>query len=354
MNKHKRIIAVDDNLTNLVALKNILKPFYEVYPVSSAAKMFDLLGQIKTDLILLDVEMPELNGYDAARLLKNNLLYKDIPIIFVTALSDEKNELEGFELGAVDYIYKPFIIPLLLRRIETHLTIAEQKKQLLDLNGVIQEKLFFKMGEVFELHNAILNIVAGMVESRDDTTGGHIFRIQKYLSCLIEAMIATNTYYDEISSWNLDFLIPSSQLHDLGKIAISDAILNKPGKLTDEEFEVMKSHAQIGVDAINRMQTNTTDSSFLEYAKVFAGTHHEKWDGSGYPNRLSGTEIPLIGRLMAIADVYDALVSERPYKKSFTPDEAVKMILESADKQFDPSIINVFSEVKDQFKAVKK
>ncbi|MCL2827073.1 MAG: response regulator, partial [Eggerthellaceae bacterium] len=244
MNRQKRIIAVDDNLTNLAVIKNILKPYYEVYPVSSAVKMFDLLEHVAADLILLDVEMPELNGYETIKILKNNPRFMSIPVIFVTALRDEENEMEGLELGAVDYINKPFVASLLLRRIETHLSLAETASELQKLNSSIQEKLIVKIGEVSELQNAILNIVAGMVESRDDATGGHIHRIQKYLKCLIDGMIETDTYSDEASSWDMDFLLPSSQLHDLGKIAISDTILNKPGKLTFEEYETMKTHAQ--------------------------------------------------------------------------------------------------------------
>jgi len=352
MNKQKRIVIVDDNLTILTAIKNMLKPYYEVYPISSAAKMLDLLEKVAADLILLDVEMPEIDGYDAIRILKNSHNYKDIPVIFVTAMSSEKNEMEGLELGAVDYVYKPFVAPLLLRRIETHLSLAEHKRELQELNAVIQKKLIIKIGEVFDLQTSILNIVAGMVESRDDTTGGHIHRIQKYLRCLIDGMIRTNKYSDEIYSWNMDFVLPSSQLHDVGKIAISDTILNKPGKLTDEEYEIMKTHAQIGMEAICRMEKNTSDSSFLEHAKKFAGTHHEKWDGSGYPNGLGGTDIPLEGRLMAIADVYDALVSTRPYKDPFSPDKAAEIIRGSRGTHFDPKLVEAFNTVSDQFAAI--
>ena len=352
MNNHKKIVAVDDSLTNLVALKNILKSHFEVFPVSSAVKMLDLLENVMADLILLDVEMPELNGYDAIRLLKNNPIYKDIPVIFVTAMSDEQNEIEGLELGAVDYISKPFVAPLLIRRIETHLSLADHKRELVDLNSIIQKKLILKIGEVFDLQTSILNIVAGMVESRDDTTGGHIHRIQKYLGCLIDGLMNSNKYNDEISSWNMDFVLPSSQLHDVGKIAISDNILNKPGKLTDEEYEIMKTHASIGMEAISRMEETTADSSFLEHAKKFAGTHHEKWDGSGYPNGLGGKDIPLEGRLMAIADVYDALVSARPYKDPFSPEKAAEIIRSSSGTHFDPKLVDAFNSVSDRFATI--
>ena len=349
MSAPKKIIAVDDNLTNLTALKNILKPVYETYPVSSAAKMFDLLERVRPDLILLDVEMPEISGYDAIRLLKNNAAYKDIPVIFVSALSGEQEELTGMELGAVDYMYKPFIASVLLRHIKTHLSLAEHKRQLQELNEDIQKKLVAKIREVFTLQSSILNIVAGMVESRDGTTGSHINRIQKYLNCLIDAMVEQDVYPEETCSWDMDFFVSSSQLHDVGKIAIGDAILNKPSPLTKEEYEVMKTHVTLGADAINRMQANVASNDFLSYALVFALTHHERWDGEGYPYKLKGDAIPLIGRLMAVADVYDALVTARPYKQPFSPDEAANIIREGRGTQFDPQIVDVFDAVADRF-----
>jgi len=352
MSKQKKIIAVDDSLANLAIIKNMLKPHYDISPASSAVMMLDLLGHTKADLILLDVEMPELDGYDAIRILKNDPAYKDIPVIFVTAMKSGQNELIGLELGAVDYIFKPFNAALLLRRIEIHLALAEHKSELVDLNLVIQKKLIVKIREVFELQTSILNIVAGMVESRDDTTGGHIHRIQKYLKCLIDSLLTSTQYGDEICNWNMDFVLPSSQLHDVGKIAISDSILNKPGKLTDEEYEIMKTHAQIGMEAICRMAKTTTDSSFLEHAKKFAGAHHEKWDGSGYPNGLVGSDIPLEGRLMAIADVYDALVTARPYKEPFSPVKAAEIIRSSSGTHFDPELVDAFNAVSTQFAAI--
>jgi len=352
MTSMKKIITVDDNLTNLTVLKNILKPIYETYPVSSATKMFDLLEKIRPDLILLDVEMPDISGYDAIRLLKNNNAYKDIPVIFVSALVGEQEELTGLELGAVDYIYKPFVASILLRHIETHLTLAAHKKELQELNDNIQKKLSTKIKEVFSLQNSILDIVAGMVESRDGTTGGHVFRIQRYLMCLIEEMLEQGVYLDEVTSWDIDFMIPSSQLHDVGKIAISDSILNKPAKLTDEEYEIMKTHVKHGADAIKRMQAGVNNNNFLDYALIFAETHHERWDGKGYPNGLKGEEIPVLGRIMSITDVYDALVSARPYKEPFSGSKAAEIIREGSGTQFDPALIAVFNKVAEKFEQI--
>ena len=352
--RHTRIIVVDDDLTSLTAIKNILKPLYEVYIASSAAKMFELLMRITPGLILLDVDMPELNGYETAQFLKSDRDHRDIPIIFMTSKDDINSEMAGLELGVVDYIYKPYAAPLLLKQVETHLLLTEQRKELQEHNASIQKKLLFKIAEIFELQNAIINIVADLVECRDGTTGGHISRTEKYLQRFIDKLMDENIYGEEIMSWEMDFLLPSAQLHDIGKIAISDTILNKPAKLTDDEYAIMKTHTQIGLDAISRMESQTTDSKFFKYAKIFAYAHHEKWDGSGYPKGLKETNIPLEGRLMAIVDVYDALVSARPYKERFSPKIAAEIIINGSGKHFDPQLVDVFKMVSNEFAEISK
>ena len=350
--KQKKILAIDDNLTNLTAIRNILKPAYEVYTAPSAAKMFELLTKIKPDMILLDVEMPDLNGYEAARILRNHVEYSDIPLIFVTSKNDPSSEIEGLELGAADYIFKPFSAPLLMTRIEKHLIQAENKEELRKLNAFMQKKLISKTTEVLDLKNAVINIVADLVEFRDGNTGGHVSRMEKYLQYLINKLVEDNIYTEEILSWDIELLLLSAQLHDVGKIAISDAILKKPGRLTDEEFAIMKTHSQIGVDAISRMEKKTEDNKFFTYAKTFAGTHHEKWDGNGYPNRLSGMDIPLEGRLMAVVDVYDALVSARPYKEPYPHEKAAGIIWEGRGAHFDPLLVDTFNAVSAEFAEV--
>ena len=209
-----------------------------------------------------------------------------------------------------------------------------------------------KAEKILKLQFGILNGVAELVEFRDKKTGGHIVRTQRYLNLLVKRMLADGIYRDEASSWDLAFLIPSAQLHDVGKIAISDTILNKPGKLTEEEFAIMKTHAARGVEAIEKIEEETQEHSFLSHAKCFAGYHHEKWDGSGYPNGLAGEDIPLQGRLMAIADVYDALISARPYKDPMPLDVAKSIILDGEGKHFDPALINVFRSVADGFEEI--
>jgi len=351
-----KIILVDDNLANLTIGRNLLKTFYEVYPAPSAAKLFEILENIKADLILLDIEMPEMDGYEAMRKLKADTRYKEIPVIFVTSKSDEASEMEGFDLGALDYVAKPFSGPLLLKRIENQLLIAQQKRELLanqeeleDYAENLEFKVRQKTNEVLNLQNAVLSTVSDLVEFRDKRTGGHVLRTQLYLKALIDEAVKERLYEDIISHWDDEFVLPSAQLHDVGKIGITDTILNKPGKLTSDEFDIMKTHVAIGVEAIEKIMEETDEHAFLDHALLFAGTHHEKWDGSGYPMGLKGQNIPLEGRLMAVADVYDALVSERPYKKAFTHEVACEIIEEGSGTHFDPEIVKIFKKVEGEF-----
>jgi putative two-component system response regulator len=348
MNNNK-IILVDDNPSNLRAGKNVLSERYEVYTAPSAAKMFELLTDVQPAMILLDIEMPEMNGYEAIRILKSGENTRNIPVIFLTGKTDTENEIKGLDQGAIDYITKPFVPPLLLKRIEVHLLVEVQKKtleaqqrELKNFNDNLQRMVEEKTKTVLELQDAILKTMADMVESRDDITGGHIERTRRGVGRLVEALRDHAVFGAEVGEWDIKLLLQSSQLHDVGKLAISDRILRKPGRLDSEEFEEMKKHAAFGVQIIEKIEAGTSASDFLKHAKIFAGTHHEKWDGSGYPNRLAGEDIPLQGRIMALADVYDALVSERPYKKAFSHTEAVKIIREGRGSQFDPALVDVF------------
>jgi putative two-component system response regulator len=360
---YHKIILVDDNPSNLRAGKNVLSEKYEVYTAPSAVKLFELLEDITPAMILLDIDMPGQNGYETIKILKAKKETRNIPVIFVTGKTDMFNELEGLDLGAIDYVTKPFMPPLLLKRIEVHLLVEAQKKtlesqkqrlekqteilkvqqrELKNFNTNLQQMVDRKTRTVLELQDAILKTVADLVESRDDITGGHIERTQRGVGLLMDALRTHPAYGREIAEWDVKLLLRSSQLHDVGKIAISDRILQKNGCLTVDEFEEMKKHTTFGVRIIEKIEANTSASDFLTHAKIFAGTHHEKWDGSGYPQGIKGEEIPLQGRIMALADVYDALVSERPYKKPFSHVEAVKIIQAGKEKQFDPIITDIF------------
>jgi putative two-component system response regulator len=347
-NRYK-IIMVDDNMAILSMGRSMLKDSYEVYPAPSAAKLFETIDKIIPDLILLDIEMPEVNGYEAMKKIKADKRLENIPVIFLTAKNDETSELEGFNLGAMDYISKPFSAPLLLKRIANQLLIAQQKKDLKDYADNLESKVHSKTKEVFDLQNAVLTTVADLVEYRDKLTGGHINRTQLYLKTLTEELVREGSYAEEVAKWDMDFFLPSAQLHDVGKIAISDLILNKPGKLTPEEFEIMKTHVNVGVEAIEGIMKKTEEHAFLHHALLITASHHEKWDGTGYPKGTTGMDIPLEGRLMAIVDVYDALISVRPYKTPFTHEEACKIIEEGAGTHFDPVLVETFKHVKHVF-----
>ncbi|MDR3138672.1 MAG: response regulator [Treponema sp.] len=348
----KKVVLVDDNITNLTVGKNILINYYDIFTVPSGEKLFVLLEKIAPDLILLDIEMPSMNGYEVIKRLKAAEKTADIPVIFLTAKNDSTSELEGLSLGAMDYISKPFSPPLLLKRIALHLLVESQKKKLQDYNNNLQQMVEQKTKTILNLQNAILKTVANMVEHRDEITGGHVERTRDYLAILVEALIKNNLYSREITAWDIDFFLQSSQLHDVGKIAIKDYILLKPGRLTEEEFNEMKNHTIFGVRIIEEIEKDSPESTFLKHAKILAGTHHEKWDGTGYPYGYSKDLIPLEGRLMAIADVYDALISVRPYKKAFSHEEAVKIIVDGKGSHFDPTLIEIFLAIADRFAEV--
>ncbi|MCL1823381.1 MAG: response regulator [Oscillospiraceae bacterium] len=331
----KTIFVVDDNDVNLLTAESALSKEYRVFTLASASDMFDFLKEVIPDLVLLDIVMPDMNGFEAMRQLKSDEKYMGIPVIFLTSRNDAATESLGFELGAMDFISKPFSEPVLLNRIRTHLKIE----------NIIRERT----QNLKKLKDSIITVLANMVESRDTLTGQHIERTTMYIKILLEAMLDCGIYSKEIEQWDLEMVASSARLHDIGKIVITDLILNKPGKLSPEEFEVIKTHAVEGQRIIDSIIAQSGDEMFLENAKLFAGCHHERWDGTGYPNGLKASDIPLQGRVMALVDVYDALTSERPYKVAFSHDEAMKIIKEGIGSQFDPKIVDVFLSISEKF-----
>jgi putative two-component system response regulator len=336
----KTIFVVDDNNVNLLAAKEALSKHYDVFTLASAAAMFELVENVTPDLILLDIMMPEINGFEALKRLKAEARYAFIPVIFLTSKNDAPTEALGFELGAVDFMSKPFSEPVLLNRIKRHLAI--------------EELIYGRTERLLRLQNSMVSVLAKMVENRDKLTGRHIERTTEYIRILLNAMYKRNIYVQEIKGWDLEVVISSARLHDIGKVIVTDIILNKPGRLNIDEFEDMKRHAAEGEKIIDSIMAESGDEIFLQNAKLFAGSHHERWDGTGYPRGLAGTEIPLQGRIMAIADVYDALVNVRPYKEAIAHEEAVEVVRLGRGKHFDPQIVDVFLETSGLFAEVSR
>jgi putative two-component system response regulator len=332
------VFVVDDSDTNLSMAEAALEDQYRVMTVPSAVKMFNLLEKITPDIILLDIEMPDIDGFTALKRLQSHETWVRIPVMFLTGRSDAEVEVRGFEMGAVDFLLKPFSPSVLKNRIKTHLNIER----------IIRERT----EQLNRMQNSIVEVLADMVENRDKGTDGHIERTSIFLRILMEGMKERGVYEKEIGTWDVNKMVLAARMHDLGKISITDLIINKPGKLTPEEYQIMKTHAVEGERIIEEIISRTGDSDFLSNAKLFAGYHHERWDGKGYSRGLKGEEIPLQGRIMAIVDVYDALVHDRPYKKAFTNEVAVKMIMENSGTHYDPEIAKVFYELRDQFQAV--
>jgi len=348
------IFLVDDNIVNLNAGKAALQHKYTVVTMPSGDMLLISLKKVKPSLILLDIDMPGMNGYDVIKAVKLNPETADIPIIFLTGKTEIEDELLGFSLGAVDYVTKPFSQQLLLKRVELHLLLQEQKEELRKYSGNLLDIVSERINDVSSLQNAVIMWAADVIEFRDEETGQHVERVQKYLEILLDEMQKNQDYADEVALWDIDAFLKSALLHDVGKIKIRDEILLKPARLTDEELANMKLHSLYGKTLIESLQDKVPNQTFLEYAKTLAYRHHERWDGTGYPDRLENERIPLQARMMALADVYDALISDRPYKKAFSHDEAIKIIIEGRGTQFDPSLTDLFIRISDKIRTISE
>jgi len=346
------IFLVDDSIVNLSLGKSTLQDKYTVITMPSGEKLFSALKNLKPDLILLDIEMPGLSGYDTIKGLKLNPETADIPVIFLTSKNTSEEELLGFSLGALDYIIKPFSPPILLKRVELHLLLQAQKNMISEYNRNLIDLVNERTEDISTLQNAVIVWAAEVIEFRDLETGQHVERVQKYLEIMLNEMLNTELFSSEVIFWDNEALLRSSLLHDVGKIKIRDEILLKPSQLTDEEFVNMKLHSDYGKTLLEKLGNKAPGQAFLEYAIIFAHRHHEKWDGTGYPDGLKGEEIPLQARMMAIADVYDALITERQYKNAFSHEKAMRIIKEGRGTQFDPDLTDLFVRLSDQIEAV--
>jgi putative two-component system response regulator len=305
-------------------------------------------------LILLDVMMPETDGYEVIRKLKSDPRRSSIPVMFLTSCTDEENELQGLSLGAADYILKPFSAPILRRRIENLITAEESKRALREFNEHLSEMLHKKAGTELYVQNRMLGILSDMVEFRDGHYTGHVTRTQKFMEILLDAMPEEGVYPEELAEIDKYECASAAKFHDIGKIFVCEAVLNKKGELTEEEKAVLKTHVSAGLQMIARLEEAAEDTAFLRHARQIVGGHHERWDGSGYPAGLKGTDIPLEGRLMAIADTYDELTAALPYKEPVSHEEARAVIESGSGSKFDPELIRVFRAAGGSFETAAK
>jgi putative two-component system response regulator len=348
------ILVVDDTPDNLTLMQALLKDLYKVKGANNGERALKIASAGNPpDLILLDIMMPGIDGYEVCRQLKANPATRDIPVIFLTAKTDVEDEKLGFELGAVDYITKPVSPPIVMARVHTQLTLKASADFLRDKNEFLEAEVTKRTREVMAIQDVTILAMASMAETRDTDTGNHIRRTQRYVKALAWKLSTHPRFSSFLTSQNINLLFKSAPLHDIGKVGIPDRILLKPGRLTPEEFEIMKTHTTLGRDAIAHAEQELgADVEFLTLAKEIAYSHQEKWDGSGYPQGLAGDRIPISARLMALADVYDALISRRVYKEPMPHEQAVDIIRQASGRHFDPDVADAFLAIEENFRAI--
>ncbi|WP_321495169.1 two-component system response regulator [uncultured Desulfobacter sp.] len=347
------LLIVDDISENIDVLIGLLENDYKIKAALNGKRALKITaGKNKPDLILLDIMMPDMDGYEVCRRLKECPDTKNIPVIFVTAKGDVIDESKGFDAGCVDYITKPLSPTLVKARVKTHLALYNQSR-------ILEEKVRERTRELVHTQDVTILGLAVLTEYRDNETGGHIIRTQNYVRILAELLAKHPRFRKFLDEEMVDLLFKSSPLHDIGKVGVPDSILFKTGSLTDEEFKIMKRHPIYGGDALSKSEQafgSMDSTTFLRVGKEIAYTHHEKWDGTGYPYGLKGEDIPLSGRLMALADVYDALISKRVYKPPFSHAKAMEIITVGDGRvmpdHFDPDILEIFREYHDEFRQI--
>lgn len=348
-----RILVVDDTPDNLTLMSALLKDPYRVQLANGGERALKLAADSPPDLILLDIMMPGIDGYQVLRQLQAQDSTRQIPVIFLTAKSEIEDERFGLELGAVDYITKPISPAILLARVRTHLMLKAARDFLVDRNLFLEAEVQRRTRDVQAIQDVTILAMASLAETRDNETGNHIRRTQHYVKALALQLRQQPVFAGQLSDEVIDILFKSAPLHDIGKVGIPDRILLKKGPLTEDEFAIMKSHTWLGREAIERAEQRLGfEVSFLSYAKQIAQSHQEKWDGSGYPDGLSGESIPLAARLMAVADVYDALISRRVYKPPFPHQQALEFIQAGSGQHFDPQIVDAFMQIEQQLRQI--
>jgi putative two-component system response regulator len=344
------ILVVDDAPQNLSLMDDLLSDDYVVKVAPNGARALKIAnGSPQPDLILLDVMMPDMDGYEVCRQLKANAKTQDIPVIFLTAKTQLADEQQGFSVGAVDYIAKPISPPILLARVRTHLMLKAASTFLKDKNAYLESEVLRRTEETRLVEEATVLALTSLAETRDNETGNHIMRTQRYVQALALALREHPRFSHYLNSDSIALLFKSAPLHDIGKVGIPDRILLKPSRLDVDEFEIMKTHTTLGYAAIQRASERVgRPVAFFQVASEIALSHQEKWDGSGYPQGLAENTIPVSARLMALADVYDALISKRVYKDAMPHERSVEIILEGRGKHFDPAIVDAFLAIQDQ------
>jgi len=350
------ILVVDDTPDNLSLMMELLDGAYTVKLANGGERALKLAEMAPLpDLILLDIMMPGMDGYEVCRRLKANSHTRDIPVVFLTAKSDVEDERKGLEIGAVDYITKPISPPIVLARVKIHLTLKAHADFLQDKSDFLEAEVCKRTREVVAIQDVTILAMASLAETRDSDTGNHIRRTQHYVRALAGKLSTHPRFRNYLTPPIISRLFKSAPLHDIGKVGIPDRILLKPGRLTAAEFSLMKTHTALGREAIEHAEKELgTDVEFLTMAKEITFSHHEHWDGKGYPEGLSGDAIPVSARLMALADVYDALISRRVYKEPMPHAEAVQVIAPLRGSQFDPDVLDAFLEIQDDFYAIAR
>ncbi|MBI2309242.1 MAG: two-component system response regulator [Rhodocyclales bacterium] len=348
------ILIVDDTPENLTVLSEVLQPTWRVRAANSGRRALQIAGgEPKPDLILLDVMMPEMDGYSVLAQLRDNAETAEIPVIFVTAMDATEDEEHGLDAGAVDYITKPVRPAIVRARVRTHLELKRAKSLLRDENHSLEAEVARRMRQNQIIQEVSIHALARLAETRDPETGNHLRRTQGYVRTLAEALKDNPRFSAYLQPKAIETLIRSAPLHDIGKVGIPDHILLKPGKLTPEEWAIMQTHARLGHDAIERAEQDAEESvEFLAVAKEIAHFHHEKWNGKGYPEGLAGDAIPISARLMALADVFDALICRRVYKPPMPIAEARAIIEQERGEHFDPDVVDAFVRRFDTFAAI--
>ena len=354
MEKSKEtILVVDDTPDNIMMMSALLKDIYQVKVATNGEKALEIAIAAPPDLILLDVMMPVMDGYETCRRLKANQKLCNIPVIFLTARSEAQAETRGFELGAVDYIAKPINSAALLARVKTHLSLKHARNLLQNQNTYLEAEIARRTQKISSMQDVFIFAMASLTETRDNETGNHIMRTQMYVQELCHKLSSHEKFKDILTEENISLITKSAPLHDIGKVGIPDSILLKPAALTQQEFDIMKMHTVLGRNAIIAAEKVLGQpDSFFQFAKELVYSHHECWDGAGYPQGLSGDEIPVSARIMSIADVYDALTSKRVYKSAFPHDIAMGIIRDDSGKHFDPDMVDAFLSLQNTFRLI--